>query len=109
MALQFAFRTRRRLAAVFALSSYLCDQSDVYELLASSPTQHRPPVFMRHGAADTFIRTQWGEATAEQLRRLGVPVDFATIPRLSHQLSNAAVDQLAAWMESKLPPDSIAC
>ena len=74
MALQLAFRSPRRLGGAFALSSYLCTETAVYERLRGSKAPNLPPVFMRHGASDDFILPEWGAATAQQLSELGVQV-----------------------------------
>ena len=79
----------QHVGAVFALSSYLCEDAELYGLLGADAAARRregggeggrgalppplpplPPLFMRHGDRDDFIRTEWGEATAGRLAGL---------------------------------------
>ena len=103
IALQFAARSRHRLAAVFALSSYLCDGAKAYELLSGRRGDAGlPPVFMRHGSADDFIKPAWGQSTAERLAALGANIDFALIPGMDHSLEDGEVESLGKWLLSRL-------
>ena len=100
---QLGARTGHKLGGVFALSSYLNDEAAAYKLIeCSGGGASYPPVFMRHGAADGFIRTEWGQRTAERLSALGVTVDFATVPLLAHQLAPAEMDALRGWLAERL-------
>jgi len=102
--LQAAARCRHELGAVFALSSYLCDDSLVYDILGRKPCSTpeddgvgsgqgkeevfcgsdndggfvpallTSPVFMAHGDDDDFVLTEWGEGTAGRLKGLGVNI-----------------------------------
>jgi len=102
--LQAAARCRHGLGAVFALSSYLCDDSLVYDMLGRKscsapkddgvdsgqgkeevfcgsdgdgsfvPALLTSPVFMAHGDDDDFVLTEWGEGTADRLKGLGVNI-----------------------------------
>ncbi|CAK0840831.1 unnamed protein product [Prorocentrum cordatum] len=98
IALQLALRHPGSLGAVFALSSYLCDDAAAYRLAEGSRGVRRPPVFMAHGRADSFIQFAWGEATARRLGGLGVPVRFVPLPGVGHELASSEIDQLGAWI-----------
>ena len=104
IAMQYGYRTPHRLAAVFALSSYLTHDAAVYEAMRRRPPQSRrfPPLFQRHGAADAFIRPQWGRATADRLASLGVAVDFGVVQGLQHQLADCEMEQLDAFLADAL-------
>lgn len=66
ISLQTAARSPHRLGAVFALSSYLCDDSRLWQKLQlgqeGTATDATPfsrglvPVYMAHGSADDFVR-----------------------------------------------------
>ena len=100
IALQAGLRYPSRLGAVFALSSYACQSSELFAVARGSASP--PPVFMRHGAADDFILPAWGGATAEQLAAAGVEVDFATRPGLPHAMATDEVAELFEWVTAKL-------
>ena len=100
IALQAGFRYHSRLGAVFALSSFACEGSELFNIARSSASP--PPVFMRHGAADDFILPSWGSATAEQLRAVGVDVDFGTVPGLPHAMVTHEATELFEWVTAKL-------
>lgn len=116
MALQLALRTRRPLAAAFALSSYLCRSAEAYGHFYTdecSATRHGRtddaacpaaslPVFMRHGSEDSFILPAWGAATAERLKSLGLHVDAAELPGLGHEMRDDEIDALVTWLLPKL-------
>ena len=104
IAMQYAYRTPRRLAAVFAISSYMTHRAAVYDVMRQQPRAAAPfpPLFQRHGAADDFILPQWGRATADRLAALGVSVDFGTVPRLRHELSAGEVEELTAFLRRAL-------
>ena len=99
--MQLAYRGSERgaaLAGVYALSSYACDDSPLWEALHAAPGRRRPPLFQRHGAADDYILPAWGKATAERLRAEDVAVDFGLEPRLRHVLGEAELEALTGWL-----------
>ena len=109
--MQFGFRTKHKLAGLFALSSYLNEDSAVYTLLeqecpsppcAAGSLEAVPPVFMRHGAADTYIQPAWGRRTAEKLSEHGVEVAFGSIPNVQHSLDPHEMEDLTAWVFERL-------
>ena len=118
---------REPVGAVFALSSYLCDDAELYALLEAEAERGRagqqqqlPPLFMRHGDRDNFIHTAWGDATAQRLAGLlgkaqgpsgdgagggaaaaaeGSPkVDWATVAGAGHEMVQGEVAELLAWL-----------
>ena len=114
--IQTAARTRHKLGGVFALSSYLCDDSAAWPLIEAKAKAKggaqaaaaaaaaegglgsgAVPVFMAHGTADDFVRPEWGRATAERLQRAGVPCEFMAIQRARHELTTTEVERLFAW------------
>lgn len=104
MALQLAYRgaadTSRGacLAAVFALSSYACNDSPIWASVRESPARPKPPLYQRHGDSDGYILPAWGQATAERLRAEGVDVDFALEPNLDHSMGGDELAQLTRWL-----------
>ena len=103
IALQLAFRGSplgAALAGVFTLSSYVCDDSPLWQAVAAAP--RRPPLFQRHGASDGYILPAWGEATATRLGELGVQVNFALELRLGHNMADAELAALTVWLHRTL-------
>ena len=98
IALQYVLRAPHQYAACFALSSFMCSSAKVYE----QPTLRAPPIFMRHGGADGFIRPEWGTATADRLMTFGVSVDYDIIPGLPHALADSEIEELTDWLLPKL-------
>ena len=99
IALQCMLRSpHRSFAACFALSSFLCDEAAVYRRIGPSAV----PIFMRHGDADDFILSAWGQATATKLTSHALDVDFATVPGLAHELGDDEINELTDWLLPKL-------
>ena len=103
IALQLAYRGSSSLgaslAAVFALSSFATDDSAMWESLRGAPDRARPPLYQRHGDADDYILTEWGERTGKRLKDEGVAVDFGLEPGLRHSLSEDELVRLGEWLK----------
>lgn len=83
----------KKVDAVFALSSYLSDDSLVYDA-------ELPPVFMGHGSRDTFIKTQWGEQTAARLKKQ-TTVDFRLYP-LQHEFNRNELNDVISFLTNTI-------
>ena len=72
--------TPHKLAGVFGLSSYLLMGNKIKELAAEAKGVNKDtPFFMGHGDADEVVKYQWGQQTAEVLKKqLGHNVEFKT-------------------------------
>ena len=102
IAIQLAYRGSEigsSLAAVFALSSFATDDSAMWSSLRASPDRPRPPLYQRHGDADDYILTEWGERTGKKLKDEGVAVDFGLEPGLRHSLSEDELVRLGEWLK----------
>ncbi|KAM4040854.1 lysophospholipase-like protein 1 [Anomaloglossus baeobatrachus] len=102
MAMHLAYRYHRDVAGVFALSSFLNENSVVYKDLEATP-QNLPELFQSHGQADELVSHQWGERTCSRLSGLGVTSSFHSFPNLLHELSLQELEQLRSWILEKLP------
>ncbi|XP_044145907.1 lysophospholipase-like protein 1 [Bufo gargarizans] len=102
MAMHLAYRYHRDAAGVFALSSFLNENSVVFKELEASQ-QSLPELFQCHGQADELVFHQWGEKTCTRLKGLGVTSSFHSFPNLLHELSLQELEQLRSWILKKLP------
>ncbi|XP_056424335.1 lysophospholipase-like protein 1 isoform X2 [Hyla sarda] len=102
MAMHLAYRYHRDVAGVFALSSFLNNNSIVYKELEAAP-QSLPELFQCHGQADELVFHQWGENTCTRLKGLGVTSSFHSLPNLLHELSLQELELLHSWILKKLP------
>ena len=111
-------RAAEHVGAVFALSSYLCEDAELYSLLGGDAAARwgggegrgtpprLPPLFMRHGDRDDFIRTEWGEATAGRMAGLlaggdggtGAAVDWGEVRGAAHEMVPSEVEELLEWL-----------
>lgn len=92
------------LGAVFCLSGYAADDSKLWKdgrLLARAAVARWPPVFVAHGAADDFIRHEWGRATFDRLARAGVDASFRLVPGVQHQMHPAEIAELLAFLRAR--------
>lgn len=109
MALQFAARSERQIGAVFAMSSYLCQDSWVWTQMSTAGDRERggnallrSPIFMAHGDDDDFVSTQWGEDTAMRLRQGGADVQFHRVPGLGHEMNQKELGALFDFLLEKI-------
>uniref|UniRef100_A0A6V2CF54 Phospholipase/carboxylesterase/thioesterase domain-containing protein n=1 Tax=Ditylum brightwellii TaxID=49249 RepID=A0A6V2CF54_9STRA len=121
IAIQAAARSHHRLGAIFALSSYLCNDSWVWSELkraqqqcdniGSEPSNNihekstllSTPIYMAHGQADDFVLPQWGENTNNRLKDLGANVQpFLHVPRASHEMTSSELEHIFGVLLAKL-------
>lgn len=103
MAMHLAYRHHPDLAGVFAMSSFLSEDSTVYKDIAKN--QVNPPLFQAHGHRDPLVPYIWGQKTNDELCRLGIENEFHSFPRLYHQMSPKELMLLKSWILRKLPLD----
>jgi len=120
-------RTVPSLGAVFTLSSYLCNDSQVYKLLEQTNNNNEQqscqttdettrtnnhnnnclrgtPLFMAHGTADDFVSLEWGKGTFRRLEQLGVSKiqPFIGIPYAGHEMTSQELEQLFEFLVHEL-------
>ncbi|XP_018427487.1 PREDICTED: lysophospholipase-like protein 1 [Nanorana parkeri] len=105
MSMHLAYRYHRDVAGVFALSSFLNENSVVYKELEGCH-ESLPELFQCHGQSDQLVFHQWGERTNTFLKDVGVSSSFHSFPNLYHELGLQEVEQLRSWILKKLPDDS---
>jgi phospholipase/carboxylesterase len=95
IALAAALRRESALAGVLALSTYL--PLGNHTAAEATAAGKRTPVFMAHGSQDPMVRPQWGEASRDALRGLGVPVEWRTYP-MPHSVCAEEIRDLGDWL-----------
>lgn len=111
LALHTAYRFSPGLAGVFALSSFLNEDSAVYRTIVTSSgddnktAKQSPPLYMCHGDRDTLVPMAWGKNTYEQLTKLGIQGNFHPIRNTLHELKKQELLDLFAWIKKILPDE----
>ena len=90
-----------QVAACFALSSFLCSHSQVYQALSRQEDRPRPALFLSCGSEDSLVMPAWVEDTRHRLTQLGVAVTHSTVPGLQHQMESEHLYSLIHWINSK--------
>lgn len=104
MALHLAYHCEPRLRACFAISSFLNDDSIVYESLAkSNSSESPPPLMMFHGTNDDLVKFESGRETFDRLVSLGVGGEFVTTHSCGHEIVRSQVLTMRQWLLDILP------
>lgn len=108
LALHSAFHTNHELAGVFALSSFLNDDSIVFKTLLARQNQQNPSDLPKllyfHGERDTLVPISWGKETFEELLSLGVSGEFKPLKNTFHELKATEILEIQDWIFKLLPP-----
>ena len=99
LALHVGLRYKPEIAGVFALSSFLNNESFVYDKLKENPTMIKPPVFMCHGPKDPVVDYDWGENTYKNLLKFNVKAEFYKYPNIYHEMSSKELQHLDEWIQ----------
>lgn len=104
MALHLGYRFHRQVAGVLAMSSFLSNDSVVYQALKESEKgSHFPQLRHFHGEMDDLVEYSWGKETYTQLTSLGVPGEFVTLPGLYHSINSTIAQSVRDWIVELLP------
>ncbi|KAB0799867.1 hypothetical protein PPYR_07747 [Photinus pyralis] len=101
LALHVGYRLRLGLRGVFALSSFLNRDSQVFYNLKTHSTADTP-LLMYHGERDSLVPIKWGRATYDTLESLGVGGDFVSLPNTIHELKKRELEELFEWIKKLL-------
>jgi len=100
MALQLCYRfLPTKVAGVFALSSFLANESRVYDRVTELPTAS--PLFMGHGKHDSLVPFSWGKNTFDKLISLGLRCQFHEFD-IDHELDEHELILLKNWILKRL-------
>lgn len=95
IAINTALHTRRTLAGMMALSTYLPLPNELAG--ASGPRDLK--VFMAHGSFDPMLPMQWGQASAAALRDHGFDVEWHEYP-MAHAVCPDEIRDIRQWLLS---------
>lgn len=99
LALHTAYRFNPGLAGVFTLSSFLNNNSAVF----NEPKALETPLYMCHGDRDTLIPISWGQQTYKNLTKIGINGKFIPVKNTMHELKKNEIEGLFQWIENILP------
>ena len=90
-------------AACFALSSFLCSHSQVYQALHNPQKDRRrlPGLFLSSGTEDSLVAPAWVEDTRQRLAQGGVAVTQSILPGLQHEMEAEQLHTLSQWIYSQ--------
>jgi predicted esterase len=91
----------QRLAGVFGLSCYQLVEKK-FDELRKEAGDHKPPVFMGHGKEDPLVKLEYGQMTAEGLKKRGFNVDWREYEDTAHSVSMDEFDELEQWVQARL-------
>ena len=97
MSLQAVLAHRLEVASCFALSSFLCEGSQVYSAL-SAEDEKRPPVYMSWGTEDSLVMSDWAENTRHNLTQRGLSVTHSVVKGLAHEMETQQIKSLFHWI-----------
>lgn len=100
LALHTAYRFSPGLAGVFTLSSFLNNNSAIFNNIKGLNT----PLYMAHGDRDSLVPISWGETSYNSLIKAGVKASFTPIKNTMHELKKNEILDLLQWINSILPP-----
>lgn len=106
MSLFTGVTTSHKLGGVFGLSCYLLLGNKIKDMAKeeAKETNKDTPFFMGHGDADEVVKYEWGQQTAEFVRKeLGHQVEFKTYKNLPHSAALEEIDDLEAFLHKCLP------
>lgn len=100
LALHTAYRFAPGLAGAFTLSSFLNNNSVIFNGIKGINT----PLYMAHGDRDTMVPIHWGETTYNALKQAGINATFKPIKNTMHELKKHEILDLFKWIQTVVPP-----
>lgn len=108
LSLHAGYHLNPNLGGVFALSSFLNNDSVVYDSLKSyrkgNPNATLPKLLMFHGERDSLVPAEWGRRTFERLKSFNVTGEFIMVKNTMHELKTQELLDLQTWILDTLPP-----
>lgn len=108
LAIHTAYHVHPELRGCFALSSFLNDDSIVFESLRTkSLGQKHADLLMMHGDKDSLVLPDWGRTTFDSLKTLGVNGEFVIVRNALHELKQRELLQVRDYINKLLPDESL--
>lgn len=99
VALASLLASRQALGGAILLSTWMPRSLAAVDALPEHV--RRTPVFMAHGRHDPLVACDFGEASAQRLRALGLDVEWRSYP-IEHGVSLEEIADLGAWLDPRL-------
>lgn len=93
IAINTALHTREKLAGMMALSTYVPLSGEVDEAKGSRDL----PVFMAHGTFDPMLPMQWGQQSADRLKKAGFTIEWHDYP-MAHAVCPEEIRDIREWL-----------
>ncbi|KAL3425494.1 acyl-protein thioesterase 1 [Phlyctema vagabunda] len=106
MALFAGITSPQKLGGIFGLSSYLLLHTKLKEYAAKENFNKETAIFMGHGDRDQVVRPEWGQMTAEILKKEGWKVNLKMYPGLQHSADPQEIDDLESYIKERLSAGS---
>ncbi|XP_076234396.1 lysophospholipase-like protein 1 [Calliopsis andreniformis] len=103
LSMYLSYKYQTSLAGCFAMSSFLNNNSFVYEHLKTNSGINTPPLLQFHGTADVLVPMAWGQETHNNLKHLGVKGQFIKLDNAGHEVTRSEVDAFKKWVLEILP------
>lgn len=98
LALTAGLRSRRKLAGILALSTFLPPQEG---LAAGTVANGTTPILMCHGASDMMLPLALGQAARDTLMGAGFPVEWRQYP-MGHEVCLDEIRHISEWFQRVL-------
>lgn len=93
-----------KLGGIFGLSSYLLLHNKVKEFVEKDSPNKDTPIFMGHGDSDPLVIPEWGNMTAEILKKEGLNVNLKMYKGLQHSADPDEIDDVENYLNERIPP-----
>lgn len=105
LALHSGYHLNHELAGIFTCSSFLNDDSIVFDTLRGrSNAGPLPKLLMYHGERDSLVPVSWGRETFDELLSLGVSGEFKKLKNTLHELKANELLEIQDWILKLVPP-----
>lgn len=108
LALHSGFHVNQDLAGIFSCSSFLNDDSIVFDTLRNRQNKQDakplPKLLMYHGDRDSLVPQSWGKETYDELLTLGATGEFKSLKNTLHELKANELLEIQEWILKLLPP-----
>jgi lysophospholipase-1 len=95
-----------KIAGIVGLSSWLLLNQMVKEHASRDNVNTATPIFMGQGTEDPLVRHELAETSSKMLRVMGYDVSFNEYAGMGHSACMEEIDEVEAFLVSRLPPKS---